>query len=168
MPYWPSNWFGRAALDERRGFGRRRRVGRIERQRLPQSNRQRTLRRTRGQEIRLAQAVDAREPGRIELAHEIREVLLALRGRCLGHGVVQRHRRLERHEALGVAARAVGRVQTDRFEREAVRVDDAIALLDEQRILRRHAVELLERESAWRVGELPRRPAALHHDPLAG
>ena len=68
-----------AALDERRGLGRRGGVRRIERQRLPKSKRQRALRRTSGQEVRLAQAVDAREPGRIERAHEIREVLLALR-----------------------------------------------------------------------------------------
>ena len=154
-----------AALDERRGLGRRRRVRRVERQRLPESNRQRTLRRARGQERRLAQAVDAREPDRIELAHEVREVLLALRGRGRRHRVVQRIRRLERHEPRGVAARAVGRVQPDRFEREAVGVDDAVALLHEERILRRHAVELREREPARRVGELPRRPAALHHDP---
>ena len=58
--------------------------------------------------------------------------------------------------------------EPDRFERQAVGVDDAVALLHEQRILRRHAVEFLEREAARRVGELPRRPAALHHDPLAG
>ena len=76
--------------------------------------------------------------------------------------------RLERHEPRGVAARAVRRIQPHRFERQAVGVDGAVALLHEQRILRRHAVELLEREAARRVGELPRRPAALHHDPLAG
>ena len=77
-------------------------------------------------------------------------------------------RRLERHEALRVAARAVRRVQPDRFEREAVRVDDAVPLLHEQRILRRRAVEFLEREATWRVGKLPRRPAPLHHDPVTG
>ena len=67
-----------------------------------------------------------------------------------------------------VAARAVGRVQPDGFERQAVGVDDAVAFLHEERILRRHAVELREREPARRVGELSRRPAALHHDPVAG
>jgi hypothetical protein len=40
--------------------------------------------------------------------------------------------------------------------------------LHEQRILWRNAVKLGEREAARRIGELPRRPAALHHDPLAG
>ena len=80
----------------------------------------------------------------------------------------QSHRRLKRHETLRVATRAVRRVQPDGFEREAVRVDDAVALLHEQRILRRRLVELLEREAAWRVGELPRRPAPLHHDPVTG
>ena len=156
------------ARDELRGFGRRRRIGRVEIQRLPEPDRQRALRRARGQEVGLAQAVDAREAGRVELAHEIREVLLALRGRGPRHRVVQRIRRLERRETLRVAPRAVRRVQPDRLERQAVRVDDAVALLHEQRILRRRAVELLEREAARRVGELPRRPAALHHDPVAG
>ena len=104
-----------AALDERRGLGRRRGIRRVERQRLPEPERQRPLGRASGQEVRLAQAVDARESRRIQLVHEIREVLLALRGRGRRHGVVQRIGRLERHEPRGVAARAVGRIQARRL-----------------------------------------------------
>jgi nucleoside-diphosphate-sugar epimerase len=69
---------------------------------------------------------------------------------------------------LRIAACAIRRIQPHRFEREAVRVDDAVTLLREKWILRRHAIEFFERETAWRVGELPRRPAALHHDPVTG
>ena len=40
--------------------------------------------------------------------------------------------------------------------------------MHEQRVSRRDPVKLLEREPAGRIGELARRPATLHHDPLAG
>ena len=159
---------GAAALDERRGLGRRGRIRCIERQGLPKSNRQRSLSGTRGQERRLTQAVDAREPRRIERVQEVREVLLELRRRRPRDRIEQRRGPLERREPNGVASRAAGRVEPDRLQRQAVGVDDAVAFLHEQRILRCHTIQLFEREPARRFGELSRRPAALDHDPRAG
>ena len=69
------------ARDELRGFGRRGRVGGVEVKRFPEAQRQRALRCARGQKVRLPEAVHAREAGRVELVHEVREVLLTLRGR---------------------------------------------------------------------------------------
>ena len=66
------------------------------------------------------------------------------------------------------ATRTIGRIQAYGLEGQAVRVDRAVALLHEQRILRRHAVEFLQRKAARRIGKLPLRPAALDHDPVAG
>ena len=66
---------------------------------------------------------------------------------------------------------ALRRAPSDGFSptalsRQTVGVHEAITFLDEQRILRCNAVKLLERDAARCIGELPRRLAALHHDPV--
>ncbi len=129
--------------------------------------RQRPLRGARGQVVRLAEAVHAGEPGRVELVHEVREVLFALRGRDVWAWRRTAHRAAgtTRAPAPGGARHPAG-FRPDGLEREAVRIDDGVPFLHEQRILRRRAVQLFEREAAGRIGELARRPAALHHDPV--
>ncbi len=161
-----------AALDQRdRRIGRRG-IGRFERQRLPNAQRQVLAQGPRLDALRLAlraaaQAVDAREPHAAQRAHEVGQIALELLGRRRRNALDESPvRRLEGREARGIALRAVLGVETDRAQRERVRVDDAVALLHEQRIARCNAVELREREAARRVGELLRRPTALHHDPL--
>src|SRR5689334_3315224 len=84
-----------AALDERCGCGRRRRVARIEGQRLPYANRERPLGRARSEQRRLPEAVDAREPNRIELVKKVRQILLELCWRRCWNRIEQLRRRLK-------------------------------------------------------------------------
>ena len=88
MPNWPSNWFGRlrsmSAAASVADAGSVALNGSVSQSRTGSG----PLAARAARNVRLAQAVDAREPDRIELAHEIREVLLALRGRGLRHRVV--------------------------------------------------------------------------------
>src|SRR6267378_1893404 len=60
------------------------------------------------------------------------------------------------------------RVYPRRLERGAVQVAVDVDRLEHHRVVRRDAVELLERKAARLVGELVLGPAAERHDPLAG